>query len=69
MLQDEIQEYYSQLPRHRDLLELRNLVTVADLIVESAHARHESRGLHFSRDYPQTLPVAAPTILVPPPAR
>jgi L-aspartate oxidase len=44
-------------------------VTVADLIVKSAQARHESRGLHFSRDYPQTLPVAAPTILVPPPAR
>jgi L-aspartate oxidase len=48
---------------HRDLLELRNLVTVADLIVKSARARHESRGLHFSRDYPQMLSVALPTIL------
>jgi L-aspartate oxidase len=47
------------------LLELRNLVTVADLIVRSAQSRHESRGLHFSRDYPQTAAVAVPTTLVP----
>jgi len=38
---------------------------VADLIVQSARARHESRGLHFSRDYPAMLPEALPTILVP----
>jgi L-aspartate oxidase len=69
LLQEEIQEFYTNFHVTRDLLELRNLVTVADLIVKSAQARHESRGLHFSRDYPQTLPVAAPTILVPPPAR
>ena len=49
----------------RDLLELRNLVTVADLIVKSAQARHESRGLHFSRDYPDTLPEARDTVLDP----
>jgi L-aspartate oxidase len=47
------------------LLELRNLVQVADLIVRSAQARHESRGLHFSRDYPDLLPEALPTILCP----
>ena len=66
LLQDEIQEFYVQFHVTRDLLELRNLVQVADLIVRSAQARHESRGLHFSRDYPQTATVAEPTILVPP---
>ena len=50
----------------RDLLELRNLVQVADLIVRSAQARHESRSLHFSRDYPEMAATAEPTILVPP---
>jgi L-aspartate oxidase len=66
LLQREIQEFYSQFHVTRDLLELRNLVQVADLIVMSAMLRHESRGLHFSRDYPDLLPVAKPTILVPP---
>ncbi|HXD39667.1 MAG TPA: L-aspartate oxidase [Ramlibacter sp.] len=65
MLQDEIQEFYANFHVTRDLLELRNLVTVADLIVRSARARHESRGLHFSRDYPQPAPNTKPTILVP----
>jgi L-aspartate oxidase len=45
------------------LLELRNLVDVADLIVTSALSRKESRGLHFSADYPGTLPKAFPTVL------
>jgi L-aspartate oxidase len=65
LLQQEIQEFYSAFHVTRDLLELRNLVTVADLIVKSAQSRHESRGLHFSRDYPQLAEVAKPTILVP----
>jgi L-aspartate oxidase len=47
------------------LLELRNLVTVADLIVKSAQARHESRGLHFSRDYPKSAEEGKPTVLAP----
>ncbi|MEP6824826.1 MAG: L-aspartate oxidase, partial [Ramlibacter sp.] len=65
LLQDEIQEFYSAFHVTRDLLELRNLVTVAKLIVKSAQSRHESRGLHFSRDYPEMLPDPKPTILEP----
>ena len=66
MLQGEIQEFYAHFHVTRDLLELRNLVQVADLIVKSAQLRRESRGLHFSRDYPALAAPAAPTILVPP---
>ena len=65
LLQDEIQEFYAHFQVTRDLLELRNLVQVADLIVRSAQARHESRGLHFSRDYPDLLPEAIATVLSP----
>lgn len=65
LLQGEIQEFYAQFHVTRDLLELRNLVQVADLIVRSAQSRHESRGLHFSRDYPQTSATAVPTLLAP----
>jgi L-aspartate oxidase len=66
LLTAEIHEFYAHFHVTRDLLELRNLVQVADLIVRSAQARRESRGLHFSRDYPLTAAPAAPTILVPP---
>jgi len=65
LLRQEIQEFYGAFHVTRDLLELRNLVTVAELIVKSAQARHESRGLHFSRDYPHLLEPTAPTILSP----
>ncbi len=68
LLDAEIQEFYAHFRVTRDLLELRNLVQVADLIVRSAHGRHESRGLHFSRDYPDTAASAVPTVLVPPAA-
>ena len=65
LLQAEIDEFYASFRVSRDLLELRNLVQVADLIVRSAHSRHESRGLHFSRDYPDLAGQAVPTVLVP----
>jgi L-aspartate oxidase len=54
LLQEEIREYYWRHLVTRDLLELRNIATVAQLIVESAAARRESRGLHFTVDYPDT---------------
>ncbi|MGO4606924.1 L-aspartate oxidase [Variovorax sp. 2RAF20] len=66
LLQAEIREFYANFHVTRDLLELRNLVQVAELIVCSAQARHESRGLHFSRDYPSLAEPTAPTVLVPP---
>jgi L-aspartate oxidase len=69
LLREEIYEYYANFRITRDLLELRNLVDVASLIVESALSRRESRGLHFSRDYPETLPKALPTVLPPAPRR
>jgi L-aspartate oxidase len=65
LLKEEIDEYYQNFRITHDLLELRNLVDVATLIVNSALQRHESRGLHFSRDYPDTLPKALPSILTP----
>ncbi len=68
LLQEEIQEFYANFRVSNDLIELRNLVLTAELIVRSALARHESRGLHFSRDYPQTLGEARDTILTPEPA-
>ncbi len=64
LLRGEIDDYYANFRVTRDLLELRNLVDCAELIVRSALLRHESRGLHFSRDYPGTLPVSFPTVLV-----
>ncbi len=66
LLKEEIDEYYRNFRITHDLLELRNLVDVASLIVNSALSRRESRGLHFSRDYPNTLPKALPSVLTPP---
>jgi L-aspartate oxidase len=66
LLKSEIDDYYANFRVTRDLLELRNLVECAELIVRSALVRHESRGLHYSRDFPATLPVSLPTVLARP---
>jgi L-aspartate oxidase len=65
LLKSEIQDFYGNFRISRDLLELRNLVTVADLIVKSALVRKESRGLHYILDYPDLLPEPKDTILEP----
>ena len=62
-LREEVDEYYANFRVNRDLLELRNLLACGELIVRSALMRHESRGLHFVRDFPQPLPVSFPTVL------
>jgi L-aspartate oxidase len=65
LLKQEIHDYYSHYRVSNDLIELRNLVHVAELIVRSALARQESRGLHFNLDHPATLQRADDTILFP----
>ena len=65
LLSDEIDEYYSHFRISNDLIELRNLVLSADLIVQCALARHESRGLHYSLDYPFVAERALNTVLTP----
>ena len=65
MLQSEIEEFYGKFRVTNDLIELRNLVLTAELIVRCAQARRESRGLHFSRDHPATAAEARDTVLDP----
>ncbi|MCQ8127055.1 L-aspartate oxidase [Methylomonas rivi] len=67
LLKDEIGEYYGKFRISSDLLELRNLVIVAELIIRSAQQRKESRGLHYTKDYPELDDSRPPrnTVLVP----
>lgn len=65
LLQKEINDYYSNYKVSNDLIELRNLAVAAELIIRSAIQRRESRGLHYSLDYPELSPIAQDTILVP----
>ena len=65
LLRREVNDYYKNFRVTPDLIELRNLVEVADLIIRSALSRHESRGLHYTLDYPEMLKAAKDTVLVP----
>jgi len=65
LLNDEVADYYGHFRVTPDLIELRNLLQSAELIVRSALHRHESRGLHYNLDFPTTLPESADTVLTP----
>jgi len=65
LLQEEIIEYYGNFRVNNDLIELRNLATVAELTIECALNRKESRGLHYTLDYPETRQLARDNILTP----
>ncbi|MEB6680368.1 L-aspartate oxidase [Acinetobacter lwoffii] len=66
MLKKEITEYYQDYQVSKNLIELRNLVLVSEMIVRCAMHRKESRGLHFTLDYPELLPELRKTVLIPP---
>jgi L-aspartate oxidase len=65
MIRQEVADYYRNFRVTPDLIELRNLLEVADLIIRSALSRHESRGLHYTLDYPKTAAEPHDTVLVP----
>jgi L-aspartate oxidase len=65
LLKQEVQEYYAHFRVSNNLLELRNLLQVAELIVNCALQRKESRGLHYNLDYPDMQPDSKPTVLTP----
>ena len=65
LMTEEVSDYYGHFRVTPDLIELRNLLQTADLIVRSALHRHESRGLHYTLDFPETSALAVDTVLVP----
>lgn len=65
LLKQEMQDYYDSFALNKNLIELRNLLLVSELIVRCALRRHESRGLHYNRDFPQSLPTPADVVLTP----
>jgi L-aspartate oxidase len=65
MMTHEVEDYYGHFRVTTDLIELRNLLQCAELIVRSALHRKESRGLHYTLDYPAMLPEPRDTVLVP----
>ena len=65
VIDEEVNYFYGKYLISSDLIELRNLALVANLIIKSAQKRKESRGLHYSLDYPNLLKTASPTILDP----
>ncbi|SFS05430.1 L-aspartate oxidase [Sphingomonas jatrophae] len=65
LLAHEVEDYYGNFRVTADLIELRNLVGVADLIIRSALSRKESRGLHYTRDFPAAAAEPRDTILIP----
>ena len=65
LLRREVADYYKHFRVTPDLIELRNLVEVADLIIRSALSRHESRGLHYTLDFPKAAAEAKDTVLIP----
>ena len=65
MIRQEVADYYRNFRVTPDLIELRNLLEVADLIIRSGLSRRESRGLHYTLDFPETLAIAEDTVLVP----
>jgi L-aspartate oxidase len=65
LLRQEVEEFYARFKVSADLLELRNIVTVAELVVRCAQGRKESRGIHYTKDFPQILPEAHDSVLTP----
>ena len=65
LLKKEVHEYYANHHISNDLIELRNVILVAELMVRCAMSRRESRGLHYTLDYPRTLNRAVPSVLSP----
>ena len=65
VLEQEVDDYYASFTITKELLELRNLTLVAQLMVACARQRKESRGLHFNSDYPETLAVGVNSVLIP----